>query len=190
MKLAAPTEGMAAYGSYRFCAPDPPWVPSAAIERVRRELRAFDERVGIWWSPMRRADSDPHRPGRWRVVEWLPRMGNWSTAFYWEGPDGEYRDFEPVGPIIAKLQRIAKPLDQQLGLCEASNETREERRKKEIREMVAEHHDDFFARTTGVRQTFGPGYIRRREVKRSDIARTNHLKAVEEHAKKWDGSTS
>lgn len=174
MTIALPrNEASAAWKSYNFHPPDPAWTPTVALETARRRLRAFDSRLSLWWSPMRRAAEDWDRPGRWRVVEWLPNQGNWTTAFYWEGPSGEYREPLPVEPIIQKLQSIQVSTVQADLQAEHATNAANATRKADFQAALREHFEDHFARDQGIRQTFAPGYIRRRQVKRSDIANTN-----------------
>jgi hypothetical protein len=175
--------------SFLFRPQDPIWAPSSALERARKALSDYDWRLGLWWSPMRALGRDEERPGRWRVVEWMPRHGNHHTVFYLEGPEGQFRDFEPVDAILARLRKAAS-VDTKTAAAQADQaaQDRELQRRTELAEANREFQEDHAARYHGVRQTFGPGYIRRRSVKRSDIADTNHQRFVREHLKKWDGS--
>jgi len=157
-------------------------------------LERFDSRLSLWWSPSRKAwdyvrDCPAERPGRWRVVEWAPNQGNWLTCFYWEGENGEYRDPLPVEPILQRLGRASVPTAEAAKIAEDAAERREKERHGEFAEACNELHEDLSARHNGIRQTFGPGYIRRRRVKQSDLENTNHQRFLRDHAKKWSGSS-
>lgn len=186
MRVSGLREGTAAFRSFHFKPPDPVWAPSSALDEARKALRAFDPRLNLWWSTTRKRD-DPERPGRWRVVEWMANQGNWSTCFYWEGENGEYRDPMPVQPIIDKLGRIAQNLAVVAQQAEEAEQKREHTRLKEWQEACRELHEDLSARHNGIRQTFGPGYIRRRRVKPTDTHDTNHQRWVKSHLKKYHG---
>lgn len=138
---------------------------------------------------MRRCDQDAERPGRWRVAEWLPNHRHWHTIFYWESEGGGFRDFEPVEAILARLRRAAS-VDTKTAAAqtEAHSQERELQRKTELAAANKEFHEDHTARHHGIRQTFAPGYIRRRQVKRSDVQDTNHTRFTKQHLKKWGGS--
>lgn len=181
-------EGSAAERSYRFRAPDPPWVAASMIERARRALHEFDPRLSIWWSPTRGATWDPDTPGRWRIVEWMPRQANWTTVFYWEGPKGQYRAPEPIEPILLRLAAADVPMDVLDRSVEEEQERAGRKRKDELRDACREQAEDLGARKFGIRQTFGPGYIRRREVKASDLRETNFTKFVAEHRQRFSGA--
>lgn len=187
MRITGLREGTAQWRSFHFQPPDPVWAPSSALAEARRALRSFDPRLNLWWSTTRKRD-DLERPGRWRVVEWMPNQGNWATCFYWEGPGGEYRAPMPVQPIIDKLGTIAKSLALAAEEAEKGEKAREHQRLKDWQEACSEMHEDLSARHNGVRQTFGPGYIRRREVKQEDLHDTNHQRWVKSHLDKYHGA--
>lgn len=179
--------------SYRFIPRDPIWVAAGALDRARKRLSEFDARLSIWWSPNRhawdyKADAPAEIPGRWRVVEWLANLGNWQTVFFIEGPNGEYRDFEPVEAILQRLGRAIVPTDVAAQSAEEASQKREATRHREFAEACNELHEDLSARHSGIRQTFGPGYIRRRSVKQSDLRDTNHQRFLRQHKAKWSGS--
>lgn len=166
-------EGGREWRSYHFRPADPIWAPTAALERARRRLKEFDPRLSIWWSSTRHAwdyknDCPAEIPGRWRVVEWLTRQGNWTTVFYLEGPSGEFRDFEPVEAILQRLGRAIVPTDEASRAADEAQVDRGRTKHREFAEACNELHEDLSARHNGIRQTFGPGYIRRRRVKQSD----------------------
>lgn len=98
-----PPEGHAAHRSFSFRPADPTWAPVELLERVRAALRDYDAHLSLWWSPMRGMNSWP--VGRWRIVCWMPKQGNWDTVLYWEKPDGSYRE-PSVAQMIAKIQSI------------------------------------------------------------------------------------
>lgn len=179
--------------SFSYRPADPLGVSSSALERARKRLTAFDWRLALWWGANRHAwnpdGSLAEVPGRWCVMEWMPRHGHWHRCFYLEGPNGEYRDFEPVQAIIDRLGR-ASMLTTQEAAEKAERDTHKAKmqRANELIEANREFHEDFAARHHGIRQTFGPGYIRRRQVSRGDLQNTNHQRFVKAHQKKWDGS--
>lgn len=180
--------------SYLFIPPDPIWAAAGALQLARKRLQDFDPRLNIWWSPSRRAwdykrDAPAEMAGRWRIVEWMPNHGNWHTAFYWEGPNGEFRDFEPLEPILQRLGRALVPTDVASKLADEAEAERNATKRREFAEACNELHEDLSARHNGVRQTFAPGYIRRRNVKQSDLQDTNHQRFLRDHKKKWDGSS-
>lgn len=178
--------------SFSYRPADPIGVSSSALARARKRLSTLDWRLALWWGANRHAwnqdGSVAEIPGRWCVMEWLPRHGHWHRLFYLEGPNGEYRDFEPLEPTLDRLGRAMVPTDVAAAKTEEAEQKRELQRRTELAEANREYHDDFAARHHGIRQTFGPGYIRRRQVSRSDLRETNHQRFVREHFKKWDGS--
>lgn len=186
MRIHLGNEASSTFRAFHFRPPDPVWAPKGHIEHVRKRLAEFDPCIGLWWSTTRHGE-DEERPGRWRVVEWLQRRGEWTTACYWEGNEGQY--LEPsVGGIIAKLSRMRAPMDELAAECDEHAQKREKTRRSELREACAEHASDFAHRRDGVRQTFAPGYIRRRSVKQADLVNTNHNRFLEDFRKKWSGA--
>lgn len=98
-----PPEGHAAHRSFSFKPADPTWAPAELLERVRVALRAYDAHLGLWWSPMRGMNQWP--AGRWRIVCWMPRQGNWDTVLYWETAGGGYRE-PSVTEMLKKIESI------------------------------------------------------------------------------------
>ncbi len=180
-------EASAAHKSYHFRPQDPVWAPTGLLESVRKRLREFDSGISVWWSSTRRID-DPEVAGRWRVVQWMERLGNWTTVFYWEGESGAYLEPNATG-IINRLQRARRPLEDVDSEVDAHNKTHDQKRRKELADAQKEYADDLTARRYTSRQTFAPGYIRRRFVKPEDLMDTNHSRFVREHEKKWGGGS-
>lgn len=171
-------EGSAAHRSFHFRPQDPIWAPAGHLEAVRKRLARHDPYISVWWSPLRRMDTS-ELAGRWRVVEWMPRNGNWSTAFYWEGPNGEY--LEPCAEaIIRKLESIRVPANVAAQEVDATNERVTKKQRAELRAACEEDDREARARLLGIRQTFGPGYIRsRRAIRQGDKGNdTNHKRFV------------
>lgn len=94
-----PTRGSAAWQAYSFRPTDPVWAPRELIERTRKALKSYDSYLDVWWSPMRRFESE--LPGRWRIVCYMPNTSTWDTVLYWEGDGGEYRHLSPEGCLLA-----------------------------------------------------------------------------------------
>jgi len=111
---------------FEFRPPDPAWAPTAAVQRARKALKAYDPYLDLWWSPAVRLGTE--QPGRWCVKEWLPSTGAWDMVLVWEGPNGEYRDEFPTDVLVAKV--AAKSLKgvsfaAHLDKVESSNDTRD-----------------------------------------------------------------
>jgi len=177
-----PVEGGHLWRMSRWTPPDPVWVATGHVEAVRSALREYDPLLNLWWSPMRGASRTPDLPGRWRVVRWVPSQGNHTTVFFWEGEGGTYRGLDgSVTAMVDRLRRCDRPIEDVEAEINASTEEAERAQKRDqenFREDIKKHWEDYDARDHGVRQTFGPGYIRRRTVKHSDIEATNHKRAV------------
>lgn len=170
-----------AWRSYRFTPPDPYWIPKGTIEEVRRRIRRFDPWLNVWWSPMRGHLTGC--PGRWRIVQWLPRAVTWSTVFYWETSEGDYLPLRPVNQILTKLASARHDLVELGQRIEEENERRERIRGSEVRQVTREHFIDYAKRMLGLRQTFGPGPLRRRSFLRGKgllDPHSNHARWVRE----------
>lgn len=115
----------------------------------------------------------------------MQNQANWTTAFYMEGDQQQYRGPDAIGAAIDKLRRIRRPMDELDEQATAGAKVAKEKRRSELRAMLKEHFVDHYQRDQGIRQTFAPGYIRRRRVAPSDIAQTNHLRAMAEHQRAW-----
>ncbi len=155
-----PPIGGAAWRSYHFKPSDPFWAPTRALKEVRRRLHAFDSDLNVWWSPMR--GSDTSQPGRWRIVQWMPRLMNWTTVFYWETESGGYRSVDPVSPVLRKLARIRCDMQELSRRVEEQNEARDRARRDELMNTCKDYFQDYAARMRGEKIVVGPGHIRSR----------------------------
>jgi hypothetical protein len=169
-------EGTAAWRSFNFRPPDPIWAPAGVLERTRRKLAEENWRLSVWWSHCRMAGYDHETPGRWRIVEWMPEQMNWATIFYWEGPEGQYRHPDDADAIIRRVHRADRPIDEIDAENDRHNAQIDQKKRREHIKVLLEHYLDLKERDQGIRQTFGPGHIRRRQVKASDLDNTNHKK--------------
>lgn len=163
---------------------DPSWAPRDTCQRVRAALRRLDSRLELWWWPRAEAN-DPKEKGRWAIMFWRDKVLCWSVVFYWQGVAGEYRplSIDALQPILNHLAacdadngKDAGKLDREMREKAARSEAKE---KQDFSEAQAEYAADHMARNFGIRQTFAPGYIRRRTVKHSDVARTTWSKYLE-----------
>lgn len=154
-------EGTAQHRSFCFRPPDPVWASSTQLEEVRAGLAAFDPRVTLWWSSTHCCD-DQVRPGRWRLVEWMPNHGNWSTICYWKGPQNQYREPGPLSAMTARLEKIARNMKELAAEVARDAERNEKKRKATLMTDLSEYNRDLFERQFGIKQTFGPGGIRSR----------------------------
>lgn len=153
---------------------NPTCASEGTIAAVRQALWKLDPRLDVWWYRWHRSDTPEH--GRWAIMYWKERAQEWSVVFFWEGPGGEYRQLslECTQPILNCLAECEEEADV------ASRRAAEEKRvanakdHEEVRQASAEYTRDFLQRDQGIRQTFAPGYIRRRSVKPADIENTNH----------------
>lgn len=150
---ALPREGTAAGRSYRFRPPDPSWVSAKLMEEVRAELRASDPYITVWWSETRRCTTTPTTPGRFRVMEYLPRKGNWIEALTWENPDGSYRSPWPAAAIIRKLGSIRIRMDELARRVEFETEKRRNAIRAEFYDGMNQYAQDLAKRTVGSRAT-------------------------------------
>lgn len=161
--------------------PDPVWAPREALNKVRGAINHhFDNRLDVWWIE-ERCEDDMRQPGRWAVMYWKERAQEWSVVFYWETAAGEFRN---IGlDCITVFTNMLHECDN----AKPSNDLKDVRRKHEEAQAVAQekriaankdarrrYSEDHLARDVGIRQTFAPGYIRRRQVKKSDLKDTNH----------------
>lgn len=160
-----PPPAGAAWRSYTFRPPDPSWVAPSQLRALQRALRGIEPDLDVWWSPARGRGTD-QRKGRWRIVSWSPGSSSWLTVFYVEGPLGEYRPIDPMDPIISQVRKVAWAGRQRVADLEREVEEHNARlrtkRYEELERGCREWLEDFSARRNGIRQTFGPGYIRRR----------------------------
>jgi hypothetical protein len=132
-----PSSGTLQEKSLSFRPPDPAWAPTAAVQRARAALKAYDPYLGLWWSPAARLN-DPVRPGRWTVKEWMPSVCNWDTVLVWESPSGEYRDEFPVDQLVAAVAARSlqgQSFGKRLAAHDAANKARDSR-------AAAKEHDD------------------------------------------------
>lgn len=161
--VTVPPGGMA-WRSFNFRPRDPDGVSQALVARARRLLADYNPRLNLFWSPWAETERHPDVPGRWRVVEWLPNLANWTTAFFLKGPGGEYRSPEPMEPHLERLKRGDQRLRDAAAEVDAHNARVDELRRRELREALREYWDDWLARfgPNGTRQTFGPGRLRTR----------------------------
>lgn len=106
------------------------------MRRVRRELRAYDPHCDIFWSKTRKMASDGTRPGRWRVVRFGFGLNGWRTVFYWEGPNGEYREPFPVEPILVLLRKADEDLKLVQLRADRENDERKQRMRAEVRDWM------------------------------------------------------
>lgn len=170
-----PIEGGHLWRMSHWCPADPEWCSLHEVRSVRLALKRHDALLNLWWEPARRRAQTPDIPGRWRVVRWMQTLGNHDTVFYWEGDNGSYRGLDGAATAMVNRlqmmeQKTMKELDRE---CEEHNAEVDRKRRAEHRENMERHWEDFNKRAYGVRQTFAPGYIRRREVKPQDLGNTN-----------------
>lgn len=140
--------------AYSFRPADPAWVGGETIARVRRELRAYDWRVTIWWDPFKSFTDEEHR-GRWLVKEWYVGENRWATAFVIESEFGGYRE-PSTSAIIRDLQNSNRKRSEVTREVDEHNEKLEQSRKAQLRRSLADHINDGRARRHGSRMTFGP----------------------------------
>lgn len=137
--------------------PKDPDIASETIERCREALKAYDPYLNVWWSPARGL-SKPAPVGRWRIVQWVPRTGNWDTVTYWEGEDGAYRQPSP-SEMLAEVQRLdlwargddASQLSMRL---DAANARRANKAKETKHEDTFKDSIDFAEIAVGKRKSF------------------------------------
>lgn len=133
-------------------------VPRHVLEALRR----MDARLDVQWCYLQQ---------KWKVCEWVGGQFNrWMLSFYWTGTNGEFRSIESAEPLLQKLYDIdfAKLKNSNWrGAIDGAMDSRRrqfvENRKRGIEDAGREHVKDMFERSEGVRQTFGPGPIRRRK---------------------------
>jgi hypothetical protein len=164
MRVAVkPPPGGAKDRTFRYRPKDPYWASAEMVERVLGQLHLYDPYLSLWWEPFCRAHRTPEMPGRWRVVRWMFEAGTWDRVFYWEGESGEYRDPEPVLPMLERLKRMDVPLAELDRQLDDENDRRSSLRSEEVRAGLREFAEDYTERFgRGVRQTFGGGHIRSR----------------------------
>jgi len=198
---ALPKEGSVQARSYHFRPPDPTWVSAKMLEEVRAALRAFDPYVTIWWSETKRCVSHPEMPGRWRVMEYLPRKNNWLEAFTWETPSKGYRLPWPASAIIHKLGQSMVRMDVASRLADEFTQKTRAAEKAEFYSSMDEWMRDQAERTVGSRATprsilhatseTEDGIRRRAHARggmfRRDARLSNHEKFLLEHFKKQRG---
>lgn len=147
--------------------PEPPKPPigKSVPDEVARGLRAFDPHMAMLWCD---------RSKRWWVQSWMERAGFWCKDMPWQGDEGEYRDLPATAdPIIAAIR--TKLVDMSaLGATSSeryrkldamfagTREAIQAKKRRMVNEAGAEYRKDLAARHYGIRQTFGPGYIRSR----------------------------
>jgi hypothetical protein len=131
VRISQPSSQALAERAFYFQPPDPPWAGSESIARARRALREYSRELQVFWSPLRRFSSA--LPGRWRVVQWSKGSGVWSTLFFWEGPNGEYRPPDAAA-LLKEVMRcdvsnrgehmgtIAKKIDEHVERAETKKE--------------------------------------------------------------------
>ncbi len=137
--------------------PDPVWANSEQLEVARESLREYDPYLALWWSRARRGSSRSC-PGRWRVVRYKPG-GGFNTVFYLEGPTGEYRDPEPIAPILAQLKKADVGLDHVVRTIEAANANLLAKQKAERMDWVRRGILETHARFMRGRRVFGVAKI-------------------------------
>lgn len=168
--------------SFRYQPADPTWIGPARMERVRELLVGVDGYLNIFWQPVY-PSKDPEMPGRWRIVDFSKQAGIWRTVFYLLGPEGQYRDPEPAewyleklrGMLRTNLKEVAAKIDEHNAKVDAAHEA-------ELADGRKQWAEDFTERHEGVRQTFGPNYIRRRRVPRADALNSDHQRWVKKMA--------
>lgn len=184
IRQGQPPPAGAAWRSYTFRPPDPVWVARSELRALQSALAKIEPDLDVWWSPARGRGGDPRR-GRWRIVSWSPGSSNWLTVFYVEGPLGEYRPLSPMGPILRQVEKVAWTGRQSIAELEREvdehNAKVKAARDSELEGAMREYLEDFGARHQGIRQTFAPGYIRRRSVAAKDLIETNHQRFLREH---------
>lgn len=166
---------------YRWYRPaDPVFVSVSEVMRCRESLKALDPKLDIWWNADWK-NSDTKQPGRWAIMYWMERSHHWGVVKYWETAGGDFRpmtidcveqikrelaeiDADKSGQDVKSVNRLADKLEQE----------RKQKKHIESVEALREFTNDMMERNFGVRQTFAPGYIRRRSVKASDLSKTNH----------------
>ena len=160
---------------------DPVWSPREALEKVRRAINAhFDGKLDVWWHDEWKP-YDTRQPGRWAVMYWRDKAKEWSVVFYWETASGDFRniDLDCITAFLNMLEeadcsKAGRSLKERRNQIEGAQEIQKEKRVAENRKAGLEYAEDHTARDFGIRQTFGPGHIRRREVKPKDLVNTNH----------------
>lgn len=158
---------------------DPVWAPVEAVAQVRERLMATDPRLNVWWVHNWKKD-DAKQPGRWAVVYFMQRARTWSVVYYWEGAGGEFRplSIDCADAMVNAVRSREIEADKLAKQCEDDNEKRGAARKQELFDNLAAEARDVYARTVGVRQTFGPGYIRSRRAFGSSRNRETYLRKM------------
>jgi len=197
-----PREGSALARSYLFRPPDPTWASSKLMAEVRASLAAFDPYVTVWWSETRRLMSDEERPGRWRVMEWMPRLSNWAEVFTWETQDKRYLPPWPTSGITQRLLRGRVRMDLAARLADEHTARVMQAQQSEFRSNCEGYIQDIAERAVGSRATprsilhatsvTQDGLKRRRAAAIGGMFRekrelSNHEKYLIEHFKKQAG---
>lgn len=141
------------------------FVQQRAPRRIVRALKRLDRRLDILWDPNRYfPGAGP--PGRWRIVEWVPRWGRRSHVLWWEGPAREYKPLPgSADPILRQLREADSSRMRSLGeryqyFAEDVPGMREEalaKRRLEVRGAVKEQALDYLKRGLGEKIQTGPG---------------------------------
>ena len=134
-----------AYHSRRYTPPDPLGIGTAAIERCRKRLAAFDRDVTIWWAS---------NAGCWRVMQWLETAGVWDEIFRWHGPQGEYRDIGSPDAIIRELQKRKITITQADKSCEDHNAELSKKKEAESDDLRQTNRRERRGRYQGIQAHF------------------------------------
>lgn len=173
------------------------------LTQVRAALKAFDPFISIWWSEHKRCQSHPDKPGRWRVMEWMPRLGNWVEVFTWETAGRGYASPWPVDPIIARLGRARVRMDEAAQKADIATQIAKAKETAEFHDGLNQWARDQAERMVGSRATprtilhatsMTQDGIRRRAAASAGMFRqgpqklSNHERFLLDHFKRQEGS--